>query len=151
MKYSHICCIDMDPPNLRNLSTPTPRQFHTSLHQADFRLSKGPRFLWEEVGISEQEPQVGTPPRKKGIEFKGLPSREWKHIPPNGKFGKSSSQRCHFGGDMWSFPGGLLLLTLKGFLTTRPLIKPKPLISRGVFTWALEGSREAPHVSGSRL
>ena len=27
-----------------------------------------------------------------------LPSREWIHIPPNGKLGKSSTSKCHFWG-----------------------------------------------------
>ena len=32
-----------------------------------------------------------------------LPSREWIHIPPNGKFGKSSSSKCHFFGGICFF------------------------------------------------
>ena len=35
-----------------------------------------------------------------------LPSRKLTYLPPKGKFGKSSTQICHFWwGDMWSFPG----------------------------------------------
>ena len=36
----------------------------------------------------------------------GVPSREWIHIPPNGKFGESSTQICQIWRDMWSFPAG---------------------------------------------
>jgi len=32
------------------------------------------------------------------IGCKTIPSREWIHIPPNGKFGKSSAQNAHFWG-----------------------------------------------------
>ena len=35
-----------------------------------------------------------------------VPSREWIHIPPNGKFGKSSTQNAHFLGGYVSFLEG---------------------------------------------
>ena len=34
------------------------------------------------------------------------PPGEWIHIPPNGKFGKSSTQNAHFWWDMLGNPGG---------------------------------------------
>jgi len=36
--------------------------------------------------------------KKNGPKWEKLPSREWIHIPPNGKFGKSSTQNANFGG-----------------------------------------------------
>ena len=38
----------------------------------------------------------------------GLPSREESHSPPNVKFGKPSTQKCHWVEDMFDFPGGLV-------------------------------------------
>ena len=35
-----------------------------------------------------------------------LPSREWIHIPPNGKFGNSSTQNCRLERDMLGNPAG---------------------------------------------
>ena len=38
--------------------------------------------------------------------FVELPSRELTHISYQTGKGKSSTQKCRLGGDMWSFPGG---------------------------------------------
>ena len=50
--------------------------------------------------------QGGISPHQLIHVFVELPSRELTHISYQTGKGKSSTQKCRLGGDMWSFPGG---------------------------------------------
>ena len=97
-----------------------------------FDSQRGLGFLWE-LGISELHPQVGTPlPRKKSLEFKGLPSRECLTYPTEREEKENNRlKHAHFLMGYVIVPWRVTMLTLKGFLTTRPLIKPFSFISWG--------------------
>ena len=52
--------------------------------------------------------EIGISGSKPGNHHPEIPSKEWIHIPPNGKLGKSSTQNAYFLGDMFFFPGGYI-------------------------------------------
>ena len=58
-------------------------------------------------------------------------SREWIHIPPNGKFGKSSTQNAHFLGDMLVMrEGSWWFLMMHGGVSGKK--KGLPMITMGI-------------------